>query len=335
MLTTTIDEKATGELTLGGGYSTDAGALLDIGLSERNLIGSGISAGINGVLAQRRSSITASITDPYFLDRNLVVGGDVFLIQTNYPGHRAVRREARRLRRARRLRLQRISAPGLELLAGRTHRVQRRAGCELLHHAACRLHACCPRSARRSPSTIATARSIRTPAILPRSALILPAWAAMRNSSATNVNGQYFIPLDRFTGNSDWGIALTAGIGYLFNVGPAGADHRPLLPGWRQPARLPDRRRRPARCRHRRPAGRAVHLDPVDRAALPAADFGRYRPVRARLRRCRRPDPGQFREPATLSSSRTGALRDRRLRRAACRRRRRHLLAHSVRSVKR
>ena len=90
VLTTNIDEKATGELTLGGGYSTDAGALIDIGLSEKNLIGTGINAGINGVLAQRRSSITASVTDPYFLDRNLVVGGDVFLVQTNYPRHRAV-----------------------------------------------------------------------------------------------------------------------------------------------------------------------------------------------------------------------------------------------------
>ena len=34
-----------------------------------------------------------------------------------------------------------------------------------------------------------------------------------------NVNGQYFIPLDRFTGNSDWGIALTASVGYLCNEG--------------------------------------------------------------------------------------------------------------------
>ena len=66
VLTTTIDEKATGELTFGGGYSTDAGALLDVGLSERNLVGTGINAGINGVLAQRRSSITASVTDPVF-----------------------------------------------------------------------------------------------------------------------------------------------------------------------------------------------------------------------------------------------------------------------------
>ena len=38
------------------------------------------------MLAQRRSSINASVTDPYFLDRNLVAGIDVFLIQTNFLG---------------------------------------------------------------------------------------------------------------------------------------------------------------------------------------------------------------------------------------------------------
>ncbi len=35
----------------------------------------------------------------------------------------------------------------------------------------------------------------------------------------SNVNGQYFIPLDRFTGNSDWGVSLSGNIGYLFNEG--------------------------------------------------------------------------------------------------------------------
>ena len=86
ILNTTISEKATGELSFGGGYSTDAGALVDIGLAEKNLIGTGISASINGTLAQRRSSINASVTDPYFLDRNLVAGADAFLIQTNFLG---------------------------------------------------------------------------------------------------------------------------------------------------------------------------------------------------------------------------------------------------------
>jgi outer membrane protein insertion porin family len=34
-----------------------------------------------------------------------------------------------------------------------------------------------------------------------------------------NVNGQYFFPLDRFTGNSDWGISVTGNVGYLYNEG--------------------------------------------------------------------------------------------------------------------
>ena len=82
-------EKATGELSFGGGYSTDDGFLLDVGLRERNLVGTGINAGINGVLAQRNTSIDLSVTDPYFLDRNLVAGADVFFVQTN--NHERVR----------------------------------------------------------------------------------------------------------------------------------------------------------------------------------------------------------------------------------------------------
>ncbi len=86
VLLTNISEKATGELSFGGGYSTDAGALIDVGLTEKNLVGSGLNASINGVLAQFNSSINASLTDPYFLDRNLVAGIDLFLIQTMFLG---------------------------------------------------------------------------------------------------------------------------------------------------------------------------------------------------------------------------------------------------------
>ena len=79
-LNTTVVERATGEFTLGGGYSTDAGFLLDAGVRERNLLGMGLDARIGGVLAQKRSQLDLSVTDPQFLDRNLAAGADAFLI---------------------------------------------------------------------------------------------------------------------------------------------------------------------------------------------------------------------------------------------------------------
>ena len=83
VLNTQVVERATGEVSIGGGYSTDAGALADVGLRERNLLGTGIDARINGTLAQRRSQLDFSVTDPYFLDRNLAAGLDIFFVQRN------------------------------------------------------------------------------------------------------------------------------------------------------------------------------------------------------------------------------------------------------------
>ncbi len=83
IVTTTVQERATGEISLGGGFSTDAGFLVDVGLRERNLVGTGIDARINGTLAERRSQLDFSVTDPAFLDRNLAAGLDLFLVQRN------------------------------------------------------------------------------------------------------------------------------------------------------------------------------------------------------------------------------------------------------------
>jgi outer membrane protein insertion porin family len=83
VLVTTVQEKSTGSLTLGGGYSTDVGALLNAGLRESNFIGTGIDAGINGTIGTEENQLDLSATDPYFLDRNLVAGFDIFHIQNN------------------------------------------------------------------------------------------------------------------------------------------------------------------------------------------------------------------------------------------------------------
>lgn len=83
ILNTQITERATGEVSVGGGYSTDAGFLADFGLRERNLSGTGLDARLNTTIAQRRSQVDISLTEPAFLDRNLAVGADVFYIQRN------------------------------------------------------------------------------------------------------------------------------------------------------------------------------------------------------------------------------------------------------------
>ena len=83
IVTATVQERATGEVSLGGGFSTDAGFLADFGLRERNLLGTGLDARLNGTLAERRSQVDLSVTDPAFLDRNLAAGLDLFLVQRN------------------------------------------------------------------------------------------------------------------------------------------------------------------------------------------------------------------------------------------------------------
>jgi outer membrane protein insertion porin family len=216
VLTATVDEKATGEFTLGGGYSTDAGALLDVGLSERNLIGSGVSAGINGVLAQKRSSITASITDPYFLDRNLVVGGDIFLIQTNYLGTEPY--DEKRVGfdvRAGYDFNEYLRQVWTYSLVGRTvYNVATNASFFITQLAGYTLL-----------SQVSQAMTLdhRDSKIDPHTGYLLTLGTDVAGLGGnahfirTSANGQYFIPLDRFSGNSDWGISLTGGMGYLYN----------------------------------------------------------------------------------------------------------------------
>ncbi|WP_342628997.1 outer membrane protein assembly factor BamA [Nguyenibacter vanlangensis] len=79
-----VVEKPTGEFSLGGGYSTDIGVLGNIGLKQHNLLGSGVDAGISGTLGYYQRQADISVSDPYFLNRNLVAGIDIFGIQNNY-----------------------------------------------------------------------------------------------------------------------------------------------------------------------------------------------------------------------------------------------------------
>jgi len=78
-----IAEKSTGELSLGAGFSSSAGALADIKLRERNLLGHGKDFRIALSLGVSKQTFDIGVTEPYFMGRELAAGFDVFHTQSN------------------------------------------------------------------------------------------------------------------------------------------------------------------------------------------------------------------------------------------------------------
>jgi len=73
-----VKEQSTGQLTFGAGFSTSLGPLGNIGLRERNLLGKGQDVSADITISGKRSSGSISFTDPYFLDKNVSAGVDLF-----------------------------------------------------------------------------------------------------------------------------------------------------------------------------------------------------------------------------------------------------------------
>jgi outer membrane protein insertion porin family len=73
-----VEEKSTGSIAFGAGYSTASGVLGDVTLRERNLLGRGYDFKLGLTLAARRSAVDFSLTDPFFLGREIAAGVDIF-----------------------------------------------------------------------------------------------------------------------------------------------------------------------------------------------------------------------------------------------------------------
>ncbi len=73
-----LEERSTGEISFGAGFSSTAGLLGDISVRERNLIGRGQDLKLSLTIGQRQQQVDLSFTEPYFLDRNLSAGVDLF-----------------------------------------------------------------------------------------------------------------------------------------------------------------------------------------------------------------------------------------------------------------
>ncbi|MBS8272940.1 outer membrane protein assembly factor BamA [Thalassospira tepidiphila] len=73
-----VEEKSTGEFSIGAGYGTDNGAFGQLGIRERNLLGKGQDLRLNFTLGSTDQQVDLSFTEPYFLDREIAAGFDLY-----------------------------------------------------------------------------------------------------------------------------------------------------------------------------------------------------------------------------------------------------------------
>jgi len=73
-----VQEKKTGELQFGIGYSTTDGANATIGIKESNLLGLGQTLSLNIMYAKYTKNISLSYGKPYFMGRDLYAGFNLF-----------------------------------------------------------------------------------------------------------------------------------------------------------------------------------------------------------------------------------------------------------------
>lgn len=79
-----VQEKSTGSLSFGVGYSTTESVLGTIGLQEKNILGTGQAADIQLELSGKTQYIDAGYTIPYFLGYDMTTRFDVFRQRTDF-----------------------------------------------------------------------------------------------------------------------------------------------------------------------------------------------------------------------------------------------------------
>ena len=218
VITTGIEEKATGQFSLGGGFSSDIGALASIGLREKNLIGSGVDAGINAILAQKQTQLNFGLTDPYFLDRNLVAGIDLFhVVQNNVD-----LAQYRERRTGMTLRLGYQFSEHLRQLV--TYSIVQRSVYDVGKLASLYVVDSAGQSLL-SQAGVTTTLDFRDSRLDPHKGWVIRLgneFAGLGGDARfirTKIDSSYYIPLERWTGDPDWVIAVSGSFGALTTLG--------------------------------------------------------------------------------------------------------------------
>tara|TARA_B100001057_G_scaffold249542_1_gene249816 strand:- start:2507 stop:4681 length:2175 start_codon:yes stop_codon:yes gene_type:complete len=77
-ITIDVEEKNTGEASIGAGYSSSTSSSITLGLRENNFLGKGQKVNFSASFANTRNTYDISITEPYFNNKDLSVTGDLY-----------------------------------------------------------------------------------------------------------------------------------------------------------------------------------------------------------------------------------------------------------------
>jgi outer membrane protein insertion porin family len=90
ILNVDLEEKSTGDFSISGGYSTSDGALGEVSVSERNLMGRGLYGKVSVSYGQYSRGASLSLVEPYLFGERLALGLDLSYkqqLQTSYTSY--------------------------------------------------------------------------------------------------------------------------------------------------------------------------------------------------------------------------------------------------------
>jgi outer membrane protein insertion porin family len=73
-----VQDQDTGNFNISGGYSTVTGMMVEVSVSDRNLLGTGDIGKISVTYGQYAEGVDLAFTDPYFLDQRMSAGAELF-----------------------------------------------------------------------------------------------------------------------------------------------------------------------------------------------------------------------------------------------------------------
>ena len=73
-----VEEQSTGSLSIGVGYSSIDKSSVALGIDEKNFLGTGRAVSFGGKVSSSKSDFNLSLTEPFFLNRNLTASTNIF-----------------------------------------------------------------------------------------------------------------------------------------------------------------------------------------------------------------------------------------------------------------